>query len=48
MIKIKTKFWISEEEQADLFKAAKLIMKELGDSHLLPDRAFKTLCARTT
>ena len=48
VIKIKTKFWISEEEQADLFKAAKLIMKELGDSHLLPDRSFKTLCARTT
>jgi NTE family protein len=48
VIKIKTKFWISEEEQADLFKAAKLIMKELGDSHLLPDPSFKTLCARTT
>jgi NTE family protein len=48
VIKIKTKFWISEEEQADLFKAAKLILKELGDSHLLPDNSFKTLCARTT
>ncbi|HKW86302.1 MAG TPA: patatin-like phospholipase family protein [Nitrospiraceae bacterium] len=42
--RIKTKFWISAEEQADLFTAAKLLVKELEDSHLLPDASLKTQC----
>jgi predicted acylesterase/phospholipase RssA len=42
---IKTKFWISEEEQNDLFQAAKLIMKLLDDKQLLSDPSFKIPCA---
>src|SRR5688572_8901312 len=38
---IKTKFWIAEEEQNDLFQAAKLIMKMLDDEKLLADSSFK-------
>jgi hypothetical protein len=44
--KISTKFWISREEQADLFQAAGLIMRELEEQHLLPDRSFRTRCAK--
>ena len=43
---IETRFWVSEEEQADLFTAAKLIVKELEEEHLLPDAAMKTVCKR--
>ena len=42
---IKTKFWIAEEEQNDLFQAAKLIMKLLDDKHLFSDASFKVTCA---
>jgi len=42
---IKTKFWISEEEQTDLYQAAKLIMKLLDDKQLLSDPSFKIPCA---
>ena len=42
---IKTKFWISEEEQNDLFQATKLIMKLLDDKQLLSDPSFKIPCA---
>jgi predicted acylesterase/phospholipase RssA len=42
---IKTKFWIAEEEQNDLFQAAKLIMKMLDDEKLLADSSFKVPCA---
>jgi NTE family protein len=44
---IKTKFWIAEEEQNDLFQAAKLIMKLLDDKQLLKESSFKTSCAAT-
>jgi hypothetical protein len=44
--RIKTKFWLSEEEQADLFKAAQVIMEELEASRLLPDTSFKSKCAK--
>jgi predicted acylesterase/phospholipase RssA len=42
---IKTKFWIAEEEQNDLFQAAKLIIKLLDDKHLFSDASFKVTCA---
>jgi len=42
---IKTKFWISEEEQNDLYQAAKLIMKLLDDKQLLSNPSFKIPCA---
>jgi predicted acylesterase/phospholipase RssA len=42
---IKTKFWISEEEQNDLYQAAKLIMKLLDDKQLLSDPSFQIPCA---
>jgi len=45
---IKTKFWISKEEQDDLFQAAKLIMKMLDDQRLLTDSSFKVPCANVT
>jgi predicted acylesterase/phospholipase RssA len=41
---IKTKFWIAEDEQNDLFQAAKLIMKLLDDKHLLSDESLRTAC----
>jgi len=41
---IKTKFWIAEEEQNDLFQAAKLIMKLLDDKHLLSDSSLMVPC----
>jgi predicted acylesterase/phospholipase RssA len=34
--RIKTKFWISDEEQDDLFKAAHLLTAEMSESKLLP------------
>jgi hypothetical protein len=43
--RIKTKFWIAEEEQNDLFQAAKLIMKLLDDQHLLSPSSFNIPCA---
>ena len=42
---IKTKFWISEDEQNDLFKAAKLLMKRIDDKKLLTEESLKTACA---
>lgn len=42
---IKTKFWIGEEEQNDLFKAAKFLMKRIDDKKLLTEESLKTLCA---
>lgn len=42
---IKTKFWIGEEEQNDLFRAAKLIMKLLDDKRLLSEASFAIPCA---
>jgi predicted acylesterase/phospholipase RssA len=42
---IKTKFWIAEEEQNDLFQAAKLIMKLLDEKHLWSDSSFKIPCS---
>jgi predicted acylesterase/phospholipase RssA len=46
--RIKTKFWIAEEEQNDLFQAAKIIMKLLDDQHLLSDSSFTIPCAVAT
>jgi len=43
---IKTKFWIAQEEQNDLFLAAKLIMKLLDDKQLLTEGSFQIPCAR--
>jgi predicted acylesterase/phospholipase RssA len=45
---IATKFWIAEEEQNDLFQAAKLTMKLLDDQHLLSDSSFKIPCTGAT
>jgi predicted acylesterase/phospholipase RssA len=42
--RIKTKFWISDGEQNDLFQAAKVIMQLLDDKHLLSDSSFKVPC----
>jgi predicted acylesterase/phospholipase RssA len=42
---IKTKFWIGEEEQNDLFTAAKLLMKRVDDKKLLTEESLKTSCA---
>jgi len=44
---IKTKFWIAEEEQADLFQAAKLIMKMMDDQKLLAESSMKVACEAT-
>lgn len=46
--RIRTKFWVSAEEQADLFTAAKLLVQELDDAHLLPDPSMKTQCRAQT
>jgi len=43
--RIKTKFWIAEEEQNDLFQAAKVIMKQLDGQKLLAESSFTTSCA---
>jgi hypothetical protein len=42
---IKTKFWIAEEEQNDLFTAAKLLMKMVDDKKLLAEESLRTSCA---
>ena len=42
---IKTKFWIAEEEQNDLFTAAKLLMKAVDDRKLLTEESWKLSCA---
>jgi predicted acylesterase/phospholipase RssA len=44
---IKTKFWIGEDEQNDLFTAAKLLMKRVDDKKLLTEESLKTSCAVT-
>jgi predicted acylesterase/phospholipase RssA len=41
---IATKFWVSQEEQADLFQAAAVLFKEMDARHLLPGTSFKTTC----
>ena len=45
---IKTRFWITKEEQDDLFQAAKLIVKVLDDQRLLSDSSFKIPCTSVT
>ena len=42
---IKTKFWIGEEEQNDLFRAARVVMKTVDDKKLLTEDSLKTACA---
>lgn len=42
---IKTKFWIGEDEQNDLFQAAKLLMKEVDDKKLLSEESLRMACA---
>ena len=42
---IKTKFWIGEEEQNDLFQAAKLLMKEVDRKKLLTEESLQMSCA---
>jgi predicted acylesterase/phospholipase RssA len=44
--RISTKFWVSKEEQDDLFMAAKLLVKELEDDRLLPGPDWKPACDR--
>ena len=41
---IKTKFWLSDGEQNDLFQAAKVIMELLDDKQLLSEPSFKVPC----
>jgi predicted acylesterase/phospholipase RssA len=41
---IPTRFWVSKEEQDDLFLSAKLLVKELEAARLLPDTSMKTQC----
>jgi hypothetical protein len=43
--RIKTKFWIGEDEQNDLFTAAKLLLKRVDDKKLLTEESLKTSCA---
>ena len=45
MTRIKTKFWIGEDEQNDLFAAAKALMKQVDDKKLLTEDSLKTSCA---
>ena len=42
---IKTKFWIAEDEQNDLFQAAKVLMKQVDEKKLLTEESLKTSCA---
>jgi hypothetical protein len=42
---IKTKFWIGEDEQNDLFTAAKLLMKRVDEKNLLTEESLKLSCA---
>ena len=41
---IKTKFWIGEDEQNDLFQAAKLLMKQVDDRKLLTEESVQMSC----
>ncbi len=43
--RIKTKFWVSEDEQRDLFDAARVLLQEMEKNRLLPAADFKTECA---
>ena len=43
--RIKTKFWIGEDEQNDLFKAASMLMNMLDEKHLLSDASLTMSCA---
>jgi NTE family protein len=45
---IKTKFWLSKEEQDDLFQTAKILMKLLNDQHLLSEESFQVPCSVVT
>jgi predicted acylesterase/phospholipase RssA len=42
---IKTKFWLSEQEQDDLYRAAGFLMQLLDDRQLLADASFTIPCA---
>ena len=42
--RIKTKFWLADGEQNDLFQAAKVIMQMLEDKQLLTEPSFKVRC----
>jgi len=42
---IKTKFWIGEDEQNDLFTAANLLMKQVDEKKLLTEESLKLSCA---
>jgi len=46
--RIKTKFWISEDEQNDLFQAAKLLMQQVDKKKLLTEESLKLSCAEPT
>jgi NTE family protein len=43
--RIKTKFWIGEDEQNDLFHAARLLTKMLDDQKLLAEASLTMSCA---
>jgi predicted acylesterase/phospholipase RssA len=43
--RIKTKFWIGEDEQNDLFEAAKLLMQQVDKNKLLTEDSLKLSCA---
>ena len=43
--RIKTKFWIAEDEQNDLFTAAKLLMKAVDDKKLLNEESLNMSCS---
>ena len=45
---IKTKFWIGEDEQNDLFTAAKLLMKRVDEKKLLSEESMNMSCAVAT
>lgn len=42
--KIKTKFWVSKEEQDDLYLAGKTLVKLLDGQNLLSDESFRVRC----
>ncbi|BFU92026.1 MAG: hypothetical protein NTAFB01_32130 [Nitrospira sp.] len=42
---IKTKFWIGDDEQDALYRAANVIMKELDAQHFFSDESLKPQCA---
>lgn len=44
----KTKFWIAQEEQNDLFQAAKVIMEVLDNQKLFSEASLGTQCANPT